>query len=221
MLKPEYHKQAMSLGEVLITLAIVGIVAAITTPVLITVIPDKSDTLIKRGTYTIEHTVSDIVNNETYYPVKKVVTKEGTGDDETQIVSKVYGLRNTDKITENGVEYSGDTKFCMLFASKFQLYPNTSVTCTTTAADKDEDGYTFKSSDGIEWKVPVSAFSSDNALEIVFKTSDKPSQNCFHNEDGCDKPGKVLYHLTPEGRLYKDEVTSDTVRTNAKHKQKI
>ena len=81
MLKPEYHKQAMSLGEVLITLAIVGIVAAITTPVLITVIPDKSDTLIKRGTYTIEHTVSDIVNNETYYPVKKVVTKEGTGDD--------------------------------------------------------------------------------------------------------------------------------------------
>ena len=221
MRKPEYHKQAMSLGEVLITLGIVGIVAAITTPILITVIPDKSDTLIKRGTYTIEHTVSDVVNNETYYPVKKVVTTEGEGAAATQVVSKVYGLRNTDKVTENGVDYEGDTKFCKLFASKFQLYPNTTVTCTTTAADKDEDGYTFKSSDGIEWKVPVSNFSSDDAQEIVFKTSDKPNQNCFHNEDGCEHPAKILYKITPEGRLYKDEVTSDTVKTSAKHKKNL
>ena len=204
-------KPAFSLGEVIITLGIIGVVAAITTPVLFAVIPSKSETLHKKGDYTLEHTVSDIVNSEIYYPVKKL-TVTNPDDPATIYYENVYGLRNTDPVIENNKTYQGPTKFCELMASKFNLYPGTEINCTTAAANPDSSEYSVKSSDGIEWKFPISDFSTNTPQKIVFKTSDERGPNCFYNSVTCKNPDKFLYQITPEGRLFKEFASSDKIK---------
>lgn len=194
-------KKAMSLAEVLICVAVIGLVAGITMPVLTVVIPDKSETLHKKGDYILEHTVSDIVNNEDYYPVKKVSTTLENG---SIVTEKIYGLRNTDQILENGRYYGGETKFCELFASKFSLYPGTSVDCSSSA------DWNFTSSDGMKWKLPVSTFANNLDQGIIFRTTDrKKGGDCFYDPQFCPDPNLFMYNITPEGRLYKQYATND------------
>ena len=59
--------------------------------------------------------------------------------------------------------------------------------------------------------MPISDFSTNAAQNIIFKTSDEKGPNCFYNEITCKKPDKFLYHITPEGRLYKDFASSDKI----------
>lgn len=197
-------KKAMSLGEVLICLAIVGLVAGITIPVITIMIPDKGETLHKKGDYILEHTVSDVVNNEDYYPVKKVSTTLENG---SIITEKIYGLRNTDAITENGKTYQGASKFCELMGSKFNLYPGTEVDCSASAE------WNFTSTDGIKWKMPVSTFATNTPQSIIFRTTDRREGNdCYYNQYSCKNPNLFLYHITVEGRLYKDYATNDKLK---------
>ncbi len=198
-------KRAISLAEVLICLAVVGMIAGITMPVMTFVIPDKSETLHKKGDYIVEHTVSDIVNNDDYYPVKKVSTTLENGTIQTEMI---YGLRNTDQVLENGKYYGGETKFCELFASKFSLYPGTNIDCSSSA------NWNFTSADGIKWKLPISNFATNTDLGIVFRTTDRrKGEDCFYDKQTCPDPNLFLYNITPEGRLYKQYATQDTMKT--------
>ncbi len=201
------NKSGFSLGEALITLGIIGVVAAVTIPILYLTIPSKTESLHKKGDYMLEHTVSDLVNSEEYYPV--LTTQSGPdGDIPLPTDQYKYGLRNTSAVIEDNITYAGETKFCKLMASKFNLYPGTTVKCTATAANPNSSEYSFKSIDGIEWKMPISDFSTNTAQNIIFKTSDEKGPNCFYGPT-CPKPDKFLYHITPEGKLYKEFATSD------------
>lgn len=187
-------RSALSLGEALITLGIIGLVAAITIPSLRVIIPDKNETLTKKGNYILEHTLSDVINNEDYYPVKKEIIVKAEGEDETK---KTFGLRNTDRAV--GTNCEGTSKFCCLMAKNLKLYPGTSADCT---ADKE---YNFKTADGIEWKMPISGFTSGEAQEIRFRTLDRgASKNCYKvkQNNTCEKPNILLFQVTSEGKLY-------------------
>lgn len=201
LLKNSIHN-AMSLGEVLIVVAIIGLVAGITIPTLKLAIPDKGESLHKKGDYFLEHVVSDIVNNEDYYPVKKTFETAANGE---VTVTKTHGLKNTDAVTENGHVYSGNTKFCELVASKFTLYPNSEVDCSAEAE------YNFTSSDGIKWKMPISNFATKQ--NIVFRTIDRrEGTDCFYDATICRNPNLYLYEITPEGRLFKQYATHDKLK---------
>ncbi len=201
LLRSSIHK-AMTLAECLIVVAVIGLVAGITIPTLKVAIPDKNENLHKKGDYFLEHVVSDVVNNEDYYPVKKEFETAENGE---ITVTKTYGLKNTDEVIEHGNSYSGATKFCELVASKFTLYPDSTVDCS-----EDAD-YSFTSSDGIKWKFPVSDFSTKQS--IVFRTMDRrEGTDCFYNKDTCRNPNLFLYEITPEGRLFKKFATHDKLK---------
>lgn len=172
-------KFGYTLAEGLITLAIIGALAAIAMPVIVNSLPDKNDALYKKGSYAIEHAVSDIVNDDVLYPEKKTSTCNSEGVCTTTITR---GLLNTDAVMLEGVTYSGDTKFCELLASRFNLYPNTSVNCTDESGFKSENKTpTFISNDGIQWLVYISsgAITGPYSL-IVFRTSDEDDASAPH-----------------------------------------
>lgn len=201
LLKNSTHK-AMTLAECLLVVAIIGLVAGITIPILKVAIPDKSENLHKKGDYFLEHVVSDVVNNEDYYPVKKIFETAENGE---ITVTKIYGLRNTDTVIEHDKSYSGPTKFCELVASKFALYPGTTVDCSEGA------DYSFMSTDGIKWKMPISDFSTKQS--IVFRTTDRrEGTDCSYHKDLCRNPNLFLYEITPEGRLFKKYATHDKLK---------
>jgi len=195
----KHKSNAMTLAEVMLVVAVIGLVAGITIPTLKLAIPEKGETLHKKGDYFLEHVVSDVVNNEDYYPVKKVFQTAANGE---ITVTSIRGLRNTDAVTENGHVYEGDTKFCGLVASKFTLFPNTSVDCSENAE------WNFISSDGMKWKMPISGFATTGS--IVFRTTDRrEGTDCSYNAETCKNPNLFIYTITPEGRLFKRSATHD------------
>ena len=117
--------KAFNLAEVLIALGIIGIISMIMIPNLMSAIPDKYETLHKKGSYAIEHAVSYVVNNEDYYDT--VIEQDASGN-----TTSHHGLGNTYKINIEGNDYGSDTagssdaqeKFCKLIASRFNIKGN-------------------------------------------------------------------------------------------------
>ena len=176
-------KSGYTLSEALLTLAVIAALAAITTPIISNSLPDKNAALYKKGVYALEHTISDLVNDDYLYPEKKTITPNGDG---TNTVTITHGLSNTSAVTVNGVTYSGDSKFCDLFASRFNLYPGSSVNCDNDSMGFKSDGRTptFISNDGIQWLVHLGA---DNNYYVAFRTSmedDTKAPHCGVNNNG-------------------------------------
>ena len=205
-------KKGYTLAEALITLAVLGALAAISMPMLHNVLPDKYDAMYKKASFALENTTSIIVNDDYLYTPTKSYTlgcvKEDNGKctvsassttccikdnhcvpavstcssygiaDGTYKTDVVYGVQNTQAVDVDGVSYSGNKKFCQLFARRFNLYPNTKVRCHEFRNVKfynDGGSPTFISSDGIQWLVPVSDFKTNQP--IAFKVAHKDDTN--------------------------------------------
>ena len=95
-------KRAFTLGEVLVTLMIVGVIAALIIPIIKNAQPDKQKLMFKKAYTNVERVVTELVNDDDLYP--------DVGD--------YMGFDNTNAVTVNGISYSGNTKFCNLFAMK-------------------------------------------------------------------------------------------------------
>ena len=137
-------KPGISLAEMLLALAILGILAAILMPVLKSAQPDKLEALHKKGNYIVEHVVADIAFDEDLYPPTQTKT----------------GLGSIGAVTVDGVTYAGEEKFCELFASRVNKAPGSTTNCS--AGKK-----TFTSIEGIDWYLPISSFDGSRPYEEI------------------------------------------------------
>lgn len=170
-------KTAFTLAEVLITIAVIGAIAALTMPLMQNAIPNKYEAMHKKADYALEHTVSDIVNDDYLYGAQKESVQDPANPAQ-YITTTTYGLKNTYRVTVNGRNYQGDTKFCELFASRFNLYPGSNVNCNDNSPGFSQDGRTptFISADGIQWLITKNDFS-DSGIVIAFKVSAENDAN--------------------------------------------
>lgn len=181
-------RRGISLAEMLLALAIVGILAAILMPVLKSSQPDRLETLHKKANYIVEHVVADIAFDEDLYPETTTQT----------------GLGSIGTVTVNGVNYAGEKKFCELFASRVNKAPGSVTNCS--AGKK-----TFTSIEGIDWYLPVSTFDGSRPYEeIKFDVNGSQSPNCQYNETSCPKPDTFVYYLKPNGKLYTNTPTGSS-----------
>lgn len=203
-------KSGFTLAETLIVICILGVVVAITMPTMKSAIPDKYETMHKKAAFTLEKVVSEIVNNEDYYPQKR------EKDDSTGDIIVTRGLANQDAVTIKGTTYSGDSKFCNLLARKFNLKEGTTINCTDSAGLGQNQTPTFTSNDGIQWLVPVANFTIFNSsYDIKFKTSaknDPHSTNCSSDQANCTRPDTFVYRITADGRLLKATPITDNIK---------
>lgn len=174
-------KPAFTLAEVLIAIALLGTIAAITMPMIKNAIPNKYEAMHKKADYALEHTVAEIVNDDYLYGPQKV-TSPDPADPTKTITNTIYGLKNTYAVNVGGTNYSGNTKFCELFASKFSKYPGTTVRCNVASTQlgfsNDNKTPTFTSSDGIQWLIQRSDFN--NSIVIAFRVSTENDNNAPH-----------------------------------------
>ncbi len=178
-------KPGISLAEMLLALAILGILAAILMPVLKSAQPDKLEALHKKGNYIVEHVVADIAFDEDLYPPTQTKT----------------GLGSIGAVTVDGVTYAGEEKFCELFASRVNKAPGSTTNCS--AGKK-----TFTSIEGIDWYLPISNFDGSKPYEeIKFDVNGAQGPNCRYDEASCPHPDTFVYYLKPTGKLYTNEPT--------------
>ena len=141
------RKKGYTLSEVLVVLALLGVLAAILLPAIARVRPDRNKMMFKKAYYTAERIVYELVNDDALYPS----------------VSGKKGLDYLSSVTFGGNTYSGNTKFCGLFVRKVNTV-NDYNSCP-------EDGK-FKTTDGVEWTLPTTDFEADATISVTIGTGE-------------------------------------------------
>lgn len=177
--------RGFTLAEVMITLAVLGILASIMLPAVSRVRPNENKVMFKKAYYIAERTVSELVNDENLYP-------EGDG---THV-----GLDNISEVTYNGEKFTGNDKFCKLFAEKVNTI-NDSVNCVSSSSNPTASNIpSFTTTDGIAWYMPITDFSGDKYITVDVNNEKKP--NCSFANNTCINPDRFEIYIEPDGKMY-------------------
>lgn len=178
------YNKAFTLAEVMITMAILGILASVLLPAVSKVRPNENKALFKKAYYVAERVVGELVNDDKLYPLM-----DGT----------TVGLDNLDKAQYIGEEYSGNDKFCKLFAAKVNTI-NDTVNCVAgSATPTDSNVPSFITSDGIMWYMPITDFKADKSITVDVNGEKRP--NCSFSTT-CVKPDRFQIWIQPDGKMY-------------------
>ncbi len=184
-------KNAFTLGEVLVTLMIVGIIAALIIPIIKNVQPDRQKLMFKKAYTTVERIVTELVNDDYLY--------SETSDD--------VGFDNTNDVEVNGETYGGDSKFCELFAMKVNVVDDNAIRCPGTVGAAGTFGApSFITTDNIAFYLPTTTFAND--AQITVDTNGEKEPNCRYSAN-CEKPDIFDIFVQADGRIY---VTGDLER---------
>ena len=186
----KHNFRAFTLNETVVTMAIIGVIAALTLPIIGQKV-DRNKALFKKAYSTTERALGELVNDEYYYPYDL----DNFGFKEMTNV-KIAGTKicATDGTQPDGLCQSVSTtgnetakwqkrlkKFCNLFTN------NLSTSNVVFNNNKKPEYCTFKTSDGIEWKVEVAnenkPQSFDEGFMITIDTNGA--------EKGVSKPASV------------------------------
>ena len=132
--------KGFTLTELMIALAVIGILVAVVTPAIMKTRPNKNKMMVKKTFYTTEQIVSTLINDERLYPDMRDVCGEGVVPGADTNVYCAYGFDYDESVTYEGVEYEGDTKFAELFKSRLNV-----------KRDSAEDDLVFYTTDGVKW----------------------------------------------------------------------
>lgn len=177
--------KAFTLAEVMITMAILGILASVLLPAVSKVRPNENKALFKKAYYVAERMVSELVNDESLYPMG-----EGTA----------VGLDNVSEVTYDGEQYSESDKFCKLFAAKVNTI-NDNISCVPgSRTPTDSNVPSFITTDGIAWYMPYTDFDTDKSITVDVNGDKKP--NCSYAANTCINPDRFEIWIEPSGKMY-------------------
>lgn len=183
-------KNGFTLAEVMVTLAVFGILAAMLLPAIANVRPNKSKAMFKKAYYVAERMVFELVNDEDFYPSQ----------------GEAAGLDNTIIASYLGHSYEGNNKFCELFARKVNTTDDDEIKCETANAVPNTNGTyktpSFVTTDGVAWYLPISDFSTTQSIYVDVNGEKVP--NCRYKEDApsaCKDPDIFEIKVMADGKM--------------------
>ena len=175
-------KFGFTLAEILLSLAIIGIVAAVTAPTLINIMPNKNKMLTLKYQKIITEINADLLNNRGIY-IDGKFDKELPG--------------NVEKVLEIG-DALHTNKYSSLLMHNLELDENynTSVSDTTTS---------FKTADGVLWTVITDSTNTPTNIHLDIN-GDVDGPNAAGSAS-LTNPDRILFGIDKEtGRAICDSV---------------
>ena len=206
-------KSGFTLAEALISLAIIGIVAAIAAPMISRYKPDEDKVTFLRSYDAIVEIVKNVADNTRLYPLTGL-------DSNGNIVDYSDNpLENKVKIEDykgTGVSYPSDTtkdKLCEILADSFKASPNR--TCDSSKLKLEEVNFSTK--EGIDFYMETRMSYLRNLgpgmiKKIPYKTTIKfdingsEGPNCVYGASGCIKPDQFEVLVSSAGRVVASDV---------------
>lgn len=204
-------KTGFTLAELLITLAVIGIISAITLPAINKLMPDENKINCIKAYDTLSTLIKDLASNTKIYPVCK-----DPGPDDDNLNCSEYPLFNTNQprllAAFNNERYSGDKKLCNLLAS-FMNVEDTSCeddVYNFNAANFDtqfNNNKSFITANGMQWYVVpavASAYADDRGTfqtDVYVDVNGDKAPNCIYNADACEKPDRFKFMVAADGTV--------------------
>ena len=184
-------KKAFTLTELLISMAVIGVVCAILIPIVFNIMPDQNTLMAKRAYYTVQSVISEMINDDACYPDK---TRGSVGTNKASTVRRVgfddgfsyTGCENWDSASYMENEGNADTKFKRLFAAL--MNSNDSYSKLTSGTYKTKDGMLWKVETDSEnsfnsWYPASNASTKDGYTTIIVDVNGDKNPNCGQSEE--------------------------------------
>jgi len=171
-------KKGFTLAEILIALAIVGSIAAISIPMIHKISPDKDKAIVLKVFKTVNEINNELINNPTNYRF----------NDGSTNCRENNGILNCTQAPLDGhnSNATGDTKYPRLLAEYLNLSDNISVGATTS----------FTTSDGVDWQLQIN--KNGNVIErydLTINTNNPQRDNCVYNHTTCKNPRRFTFQI--------------------------
>ena len=162
-------KLGFTLSELIVTMGIVGVLAAITAPILSEIIPNQDKIKVLKAYKTLTDINKELIEDNSLYMTDE--TCEGF-DCIQQPLNPAY----------SDSKYSGDTKYFNLFLDKLNSY--------SIVQQVSKGSCTFTTEDGMEWYFLFTEgypSQTDFKLRLYLNTDSSKERCSYFSNQGCKK----------------------------------
>ena len=189
-------KKGFTLQELLITIGIVGIVAALTIPAMVKMMPDRNKTMYMKAYNTLVNETEDIISDSSLF------WDTGFNPDTNEF--QRFGLFSSG--IPEVAPYSADphcqneTKFPAILSHRLNIKGEPSYEEATT---------TFTTNDGIDWSFETFEDPIDDGVARGYRidvtinvdpSDNNASHNCLYSAD-CTKPNQFKFEIDNNGGI--------------------
>ena len=186
--------KGFTLSELMVALAVIGIILAIVTPAIMKTRPNKNKMMVKKTFYTVENIVSKLINDERLYPD---MTDYCYLDDTDPDKDKCYwGFDYDAEVEYEGETYADQEKFIKLFASNLNVKNADEDLSTNKAIYYTNDGVKWDlgkciKEDKTVWQPQTPPNTWDTAykgtIAIDVNGDEEPNAVCNADNEDCDQ----------------------------------
>lgn len=201
----KFNKKGFTLTELLIALAVVGILVAILMPVIRSIMPNQKVLMAKRAHSAIESIVSNLLNDSACYPEE--IDNDGdpiTGFD-NGFGYQDCDLWGGDDDTKSTIPTAGEpkVKFEKLFIDKLQLKDEDPSFANTGMATQIAQ---FTTKDGMKWGI---GYKGDDFIQIVVDVNGDEGPN-----KGDSANASLITDRSVENNLSEYDVAEFSVKSD-------
>ena len=184
-------RKGFTLSEILIALAIVGSIAAISIPTIHRIMPDKDKAVVLKVFKTVNEINDELVNNPTMYRFE---------EDSQNLCNENNGILNCTRkpLDGNHESANGHSKYPRLLAENLNLSNNFEIDNGTT--------YTFQTSDGVYWTLVLRLRSNIIIrYDLTIDTHNSQRDDCGPYSAECRNPRRFGFQISSNAIVTGDD----------------